>query len=350
MTTTLGAQLAVAYAAPLFSLVYGLLGLVWALGGPGFPFGDQRAPDGMSFFVGATPEAMGPVIAAVGLAGGVAGLLMARAVRGGRPVLLAVAAVQAVALLLVLPDIRILQNFAYLFFGYFGLIDWPVVNMALCIAGGVLWTAAAVVYRQSTSDTCAGCGRVPARWTSPAAAARWGRWAAYAGAACALPYGLVRTYWGIELALGLDNGEVGRTVPHVLMLFVLGGLPLGGAVLTIGLTRRWGEVWPRWVPFLRGRRVPLWFPVTLGSWAAIIVTLSGLKFDVLAVRAIADGTATLNWSGGPGLAFLPWGVAVGVATLGYYLRRRKPCAACASAGGGEPFVHGGPAGLGQATP
>jgi hypothetical protein len=39
-------------------------------------------------------------------------------------------------------------------------------------------------------------------------------------------------------------------------LFMLGGLCVGGALLTLGLTHRWGEIFPGWLPFLAGKQVP----------------------------------------------------------------------------------------------
>lgn len=37
---------------------------------------------------------------------------------------------------------------------------------------------------------------------------------------------------------------------------LLSVLSMGLGMLTIGLVRPWGEVWPRWIPFKRGREVP----------------------------------------------------------------------------------------------
>ncbi|GAA3083583.1 hypothetical protein GCM10020000_82210 [Streptomyces olivoverticillatus] len=48
------------------------------------------------------------------------------------------------------------------------------------------------------------------------------------------------------------------------------------AFLTIGLVRPWGERVPRWIPFLGGRRIPVWaavVPAALGSLAATAITL-----------------------------------------------------------------------------
>src|SRR3954462_8286895 len=60
------------YAAATWSLAYGLLGLYWARGGGGFPFGRDHDPDAdavESILAGARAESTGAVIAGLGLAG-----------------------------------------------------------------------------------------------------------------------------------------------------------------------------------------------------------------------------------------------------------------------------------------
>jgi hypothetical protein len=41
------------------------------------------------------------------------------------------------------------------------------------------------------------------------------------------------------------------------VLAALATLAVGGAILTLGLIQRWGEVFPRWIPFVGGKRVPI---------------------------------------------------------------------------------------------
>jgi hypothetical protein len=74
-----------AYAAATWSACYGTLGLLWALGAGGFPFGtgDREAADMTSLLVNIRAEAAGPVIAALGASGAIVGVAMARI--GNRP-------------------------------------------------------------------------------------------------------------------------------------------------------------------------------------------------------------------------------------------------------------------------
>jgi hypothetical protein len=81
----------------------------------------------------------------------------------------------------------------------------------------------------------------------------------------------------------------------------LATVAVGGAILTLGLVQRWGEVFPRWIPFLSGKRVPIWLAVIPASLVAVIVTNAGLMF----VRLTLDGA----------LAFAEEGVGKGPATV-----------------------------------
>ncbi len=95
----------------------GALGLYWALGGAGFPFGTENDPEAAaeSILGSAQSDTAAPVIAGLGLVGAVVTLAMARG-RGSRgPRILRAALVVfawsvAVALLLVIPDLRVLGS------------------------------------------------------------------------------------------------------------------------------------------------------------------------------------------------------------------------------------------------
>lgn len=49
-------------------------------------------------------------------------------------------------------------------------------------------------------------------------------------------------------------------------------------MLTIGLIRPWGEVFPGWLPVLRGRRAPTALPTAIGMAAGGTVTVAGRSF------------------------------------------------------------------------
>jgi hypothetical protein len=96
-----------------------------------------------------------------------------------------------------------------------------------------------------------------------------------------------------------------------------------GGVLTLGLFQRWGEVWPRWVLGLRGRRVPPALPIAMAS----VVTVALASTVVTVVRLDI-------WSLENPMTLWPlWAVALGTATLGYYYRTRGACQVCGSTAG-----------------
>jgi hypothetical protein len=308
---------AVVYGAGLWSAGVAAVGLMWAMTGSGFPFGvnDARAREAGSLFVGAEPRTAGLTVAVLGLLG-VGTVVIASRRRGVRSVTAAAWAF-AIALLLLVPDVRMIQNFAYLFFGYLGKIDAATLWMLAAIAGGVLWAGVAManaMARPRASTRPAAVTR-SAPWHGP----RWGRAVTIAAAVLALPYPAVRISWALGIPLGVPDSYVDGAD---LMLRVgeagLGLLAIGGAVLTLGLIRPWGEVFPRWMPGLGGRPVPVWVAVVPGAWAAILISAAGLR---LAVWTVLDSDWSQWGTGGPGLFFLPWGLTVGAATYGYWIRR-----------------------------
>jgi hypothetical protein len=69
---------------------------------------------------------------------------------------------------------------------------------------------------------------------------------------------------------------------------------LAGAFLTLGLIQRWGEIFPRWVPYLSGKRVPPAMAIVPASLISVIVTSAGLQVvrGLLANGFPAEGWAT----------------------------------------------------------
>ncbi|WP_433435495.1 hypothetical protein [Nonomuraea sp. CA-141351] len=104
----------------------------------------------------------------------------------------------------------------------------------------------------------------------------------------------------------------------------LGTLGLIGAGLTVGLVQPWGEIWPRWVPFLRGRPVLARFPAYSAPAVSLPITSAGLMY----VRKKLSGEQVGPAGAGDELgAWLPemlwplWGAALAVAALAYLSRR-----------------------------
>lgn len=183
----------------------------------------------------------------------------------------------------------------------------PSVVMAFFLGGALVWgvLGARTALRGRT-------GRPG--WTHPEAAARWGRVATVVAALCALPYGLLRMTWLTPWPFGMDPADFAAAPEMRLHGLLLGLAALAGAVLTTGLVARWGEVWPRWMPVVRGRPVPLAAAVVPGGVVAALFTAAAVPMMILMVAKDEPWGLVL-------FPFIVWGPALGIAVLGYALRR-----------------------------
>lgn len=191
------------------------------------------------------------------------------------------------------------------------------------LAGAACWAWAAVasVRGLRLND---GTGDSPsASWTTPAAIRRWGRAATIVAALCPVPYGLARLTWLTPWPLG-GNGMAEFVISRDLDIatrlqgFLFAPAVAVGVTLTLGLISRWGEVFPRWVPGLSGRPVPVKLAVIPGALFAAVITISA---PGLFLGAIEDGDLLeLAYM----LFFFPlpiWGPTLGAAVFAYWHRR-----------------------------
>ena len=203
-------------------------------------------------------------------------------------------------------------------------------------------------------------GRIRAAWTAAhnpvPGVARWARTAAFAVPFTVLPSSLWRIgVCTFHLPIAPDSVHVANTssgidglslAVYVVLLSVVSELL---AFTAVGLVARWGEVFPRWVPFLRGRRVPVAGAVVPAAAGATILTLLwtwtavmfgfGRRVD----GSLATGPRVLefdDWQGWVAVvAYAPlllWGPLLGAVTMDYWRRRRacdRPLAAAESCGG-----------------
>ncbi|MBC6460135.1 hypothetical protein HKK72_19905 [Actinomadura sp. HBU206391] len=158
---------------------------------------------------------------------------------------------------------------------------------------------------------------------------RWAAWAAEATLWCALPAGIWRILFGLGLPAGftgsLDprNGEWPAMLAYVIALTVVSEAV---AFLSMGLVRPWGEIWPRWVPFLRGRPIrppAAIIPAALGS-VALMVMWTPLAFglQVDSDPELPHGAKAVILY----LCYLPlvaWGPLLAAVTVAYAVRRQR---------------------------
>jgi hypothetical protein len=272
--------------------------------------------------------------------GAVLAIAMARSSGAGRThrVLQSAAWIAAGALLVVIPDRRVLLTVAYapivLFRSRFALtltgssrhptgatlvfrersLPWPVANQFVLFAGGALWAGAALASTAADDTT--------PHWTTPEAAAAWGRPAGAVAVAIPLVFAATRWAWAAGVPLGINEPffEEGQESGLWRVGGALATVAAGGALLTLGLTHGWGEAFPRWTLALAGRRVPPAVAIVPAAAASIVVTSAGLAYVRTFIRGATpdEGWAVVL----PELLWPAWGVALGAATLAYYYRTR----------------------------
>ena len=337
------------YAAVAWSLAYAVMGGTWALSGRGFPY----APELVSDLAGPVAGQFGPgvawtIVITAGLPAAAVGTAMLRGARVLRRFLMAAGALMAAALLLLMTDINLLIALAYVpnivyrlltraeIGSYLrALTGWTLLHQLICVIGGFLWLAATVSYARRSGNACLYCGRrdSPEGWTSPDRAARWGRIAVVVALIPPILYTLTRFAWALGIPLGISQEVLRRgqeTGEWTSGLF-LASFGLVGAALMLGLVQHWGEVFPAWMIGLAGRPVPIALALVPASVVSVLFIVAGIGiwsgYKQMAQQAVGSGQ-DIGIVVGPTLLFPLWGVALAVATLGYYYRRRGTCSVC----------------------
>lgn len=123
-----------------------------------------------------------------------------------------------------------------------------------------------------------------------------------------LPYALVRLTWLTPWPqLGFDMDLSTR----IWGLTLSSGAWLG-VFLTLGLIRPWGEVFPRWMPSLAGRRVPIAAAAVPGGLIAVTLIFSAVPMLAMfgeqgLAEAVVGALTFPCWYWGPALALAVWG-------------------------------------------
>jgi hypothetical protein len=347
------------YAAVVWSLIYAALGIFWVVSRRGFPYGPGTESDALGPLLGRFgPGLAWIVVFLAGIPAAALGAAMLRGMRGKtlRPLFITAGVLLAGVLLLLMTGLDLLIKVGYIPAAVLGQLtggksqayleawtQWATIHQLLCLIGGFLWLGATVCYARRSGDACLYCGRRDGSegWTSPNQAARWGRIAVYVAMVSPVFYALTRYAWALGFPLGMSDAYLRRgqeSGTWISGLF-LATFCLVGAALMLGLVQRWGEVFPRWMIGLAGRRVPIALAVIPASLASVLLIVGGIGIwsglDQMVANVAAAGTEAVGsireviiFQLGPTLLFPLWGVALAVATLGYYYRRRGPCSVC----------------------
>lgn len=323
MTVLLGQRTWVFQLALAWVVLQGVLAALWPFGS-GSPFGGN---------VGAATGVVAVSAAAVWL---LRRLSLSDGIAVPRRLVLAAGWSVSSALLLVVPGNLLMRL-------VFGRTGEPAFAQDVFVAiGGVLAGLATEAYRRQSGTCCRDCGRslTAARradgWTAPS---RWATLAAYVAAALpVLGYSIPHMLWALHIPFGVTQAEADAMGFDPVMVFLITA-PVVGAVLTVGLARRWGQVFPGWVPLVAGPRVPRWLVIVPPLLPALLIVQYGI-LTVRCVGAVGLGLTdtcfgrpvqpdSANWAY---LAtypvFLLWGFSLLVATIGYYLATRPDCSSC----------------------
>ena len=353
------------YAAVAWSLVYTVFGIYWAVSGRGFPYTPETVSDVMGPLLGRFgPDLAWIVVMMAGIPAAAVGSTMLRGVRGKalRPLLITAGALLSGVLLLLMTALNLLVWIGYIPYAVVGLFtgsevsqvvleawtQWATIHQLMCLLGGFLWLAATISYARRSGDACPYCGRRngPEGWTSPSNAARWGRIAVYVAMVAPVFYALTRYAWALGIPLGMTQEylRAGQESGMWTSGLFLATFILVVALMMLGLVQPWGEVFPRWMIGLAGRRISIALVVIPAALASVLLIVGGIgiwnNLAQMVANAVAAGAEGFGLIGemifqvGPTLLFPVTGVALAVATLGYYYRRRGPCSVCGRGGSG----------------
>ncbi|MBJ3809971.1 hypothetical protein [Streptomyces flavofungini] len=231
-----------------------------------------------------------------------------------------------------------------------------LANLLVLTPGTALLGMVAVAYRRRLHGCCPRCGRShpgdgegPLTHPEASTAPRRARLAAGLLLCGLLPWSVVKTVW---LFGGDAIGVSGEAWQHEMEADATGGAwalasvgvdvtvlaALLGVFLTLGLTHRWGQVFPRWTLPLAGRRVPRLLPL-IPAWltgfalalygtlltAGSLLMAAGVlsKPEPEGVFTTGSGLAWMVAFGGLAFGGLGWGLLV--AARSYAGRTRPRC-------------------------
>ncbi|MEE2522685.1 hypothetical protein V1639_11010 [Pseudarthrobacter sp. J75] len=339
----------------VLAAAYASAGIAWGLTGTPFPVGDAD-PYATSLLFGVPHGVVGwgLVVLAIAAAALAAAAGTRRSTASPSKALRAGVALMAGMMCLIalglVGDARLLSVIGYIPVilakasydpqiqdGLHRLLDPSLMNIVGLAAGAALWVALAVRVDRAYRGACSRCGRNAATADGPfsaAAAARWGRAAVSVAVVVPLVYAITRIAWAFGIPVGLDPSIQDEMVAQGMdsSALGLGAMALAGAILTLGLVQKWGEVFPRWIPGLAGRRVPIRLaviPATFVAMAVIPASVTMIRMASMPSGSMVPSFSASNWAPyGPAFLWPLWGIALAAATLAYYLRRRGECPDC----------------------
>lgn len=159
----------------------------------------------------------------------------------------------------------------------------------------------------------------------------WARIAAWAIPVLTLPSVIWRLAMSIDAQINNDNPcmdtSTASPVEQVYVTALLPTVQLGLALLALGLIQRWGVVFPRWLPIVGARRVPIGFgavAATAGAFGIVaLVVWSQVIQGGQPTGPLAEGCEQPTWD------VVRWYLPMALwpplllALVGHYVRRRR---------------------------
>lgn len=188
-------------------------------------------------------------------------------------------------------------------------------------------------------------GRLRAAWTSAhtpvPGVPRWARVAAATVTASVMPASIWRIGYEIQATITghaeAGRGQVPVWLPMLAYVIILSIASEALAFTAYGLIAPWGEVFPRWIPGLRGRRVPTPAAVVPAALGACVLTALWTAAAIQAARErdlrgrpmTPDNVLyPHSWQGILTIVcyapLLLWGPLLGALTIAYWKRRTRP--------------------------
>ena len=205
-------------------------------------------------------------------------------------------------------------------------VDWSgFVSRAISLTGATLLAMVTISFQRVSRGACVACGQGPLIKRK----IRSNAWLGYAAFILSFPYPLLKIYWSLGGTLwGGQNFGHYSAFGEIL---VFGA----SALLSLALVQRWGRIFPRWVPFFAGKKVPRWIFI-IGGWIAACMTapmgLLAIFGASMQALGLADGPVRLDGNGlMVSMVYGGWlllGIALGGATWVYQQQTRTRCAQC----------------------
>lgn len=161
-------------------------------------------------------------------------------------------------------------------------------------------------------------------------APRWARRAAVLAVLVTLPSEIWRILMAVGVPVGVSEGVLAARFGFpgwgTMYVFGLSLVEVGLASLTLGLVRPWGEVAPRWIPVIGGKRVRPLAAVVPAAVGAFLLTLLwvvmlsnfGMIAEEFGLEGPAEAVVLACYT-----PLLAWGPLLGAVTVSYYRRRRR---------------------------